>query len=218
MISTRRRTACLPSREANSIPTGRTENHIIYIFELLMTNMARPKKQKIKIVESKIKSIEQTGKPVGQTLEKELEQESKEQFHEFISTGKMKAPVLETGQNVQNIETPTEQKQTANTTETGRGAQINPEFSVYEMARTVGRTETRASRAKYEAMTHGGDPVMMKTINAQRPNETATIMNDRRAGFVNPELERLNAGREDYYGVKIEKEEKKKDTRMPWET
>jgi len=179
-------------------------------------------KMKIKLVESKIK-IKEIGEE--ETLEQELSEEGREQFGEFMETGEMRAPVLETGQGEQGgrgVESAVSGERTAEGARAGReaGATVSPEFSMYEIARGLGRREATGETTRYTATRGAGDAVMQKRIPRPTTDEMQSNLANTKERFENPELERLRAGDDrggKYYEAAFRGEEAKSKRKMPWE-
>jgi len=188
---------------------------------------AEKAKIKVKVVENKLKVVNKQ----SENLEGELEKEEREQFNDFVETGEMRAPVLETGQASQTSGASGEQRvspieratgESPRQTQPGQvaGAVVNPEFSVYEIARGLGRPGGGGGgRVRYET-SRERDEVMQRRIPAPATDEMQANLMNTRQGFVNPELERLRAGDDrggKYYEATVKGEEVKKDRKMPWE-
>lgn len=183
-------------------------------------------KVKIKLVGSKIKAVSVLDEE-GNKLEKELKEESDKGFSEFVQTGNVGAPVLETGQETtsaprtQVVERQPGEQAVSQEARPATGL-VNPEFSVYEIARGFARGGGGGGggRVRYQVSQHGDDIAMQKRMPAPRQDEMQSSLVNRRRDFSNPELESLRAGDDrggKYYEATVKGDEVKRDRKMPWE-
>jgi hypothetical protein len=178
-------------------------------------------KVKIKLVAGKINEISLFDKE-GNNLENELNEEGDRGFSEFIETGGARAPVLENGQGTSSRGVPVLERQPGEQTgpKEARSAAglVNPEFSVYEIARGFARGGGDRRGKIYQTVNQAGDPVMQSRIQKTNLAEMNTVTSNNRRVFENPELERLRAGdeRREYYESKIDVQEEKAKRRGPW--
>jgi hypothetical protein len=199
-----------------------------YIFVRFVIKMGRRKKSeigkvKIKLVAGKINEISLFDKE-GNNLENELNEEGDRGFSEFIETGGARAPVLETGQ--ETTRAPAAQvverqpgEQTRPQEARSAAGLVNPEFSVYEIARQRIPTNTGIRRRDYVPQTTPGEDTS-KPIALERAENVRVMSRGGRTGlgFVNKELESLQESRgRDYYDSRSNIEESKTEKRRPWE-
>lgn len=191
--------------------------------------MGRRKKTgevKIRIINSKVENVKEIRRE--ESLEQQLTKETDEKFEEFVNGSSSSGSTLETGQtntgerreNAQPENVPIERQE--NVTQTGeRGATVNPEFSVYEIARTLAVRDTNPrTRMRYETAAHPNDAVMKAAVDIRPVNEMANVIDRKqRIDIIDPELERLrnNDNSRRYYESSINPEEAKIKRKMHWE-
>jgi hypothetical protein len=168
----------------------------------------KPKEKKIKVIEeapAKIKEVKE-GEEEGSDLEEEIEEEGEEQFQQFISSGRLGLPVLESGQAPPQEAPGRREIQPAAPEEPEEGR------SPYE----VRSATSEESERKYEAILIRGE---QPTTSAPSPSASLEASRRLLAGrsVARERIKPKGVAEEEEKARKYEAGEKRRGKRYAWE-